>query len=100
PEPAAAQIPGATAGRGGRSRFGFALAAQAFDFAQHDIDSLALNELHRVVGQAASRADAEDWHNVTVVQPRRRLCLALEALQEHRPDQARIGQNLQGYMPA
>ncbi len=45
-------------------------------------------------------ADAENRHDVGVVQPRRGTRLALESLHLLRGGESRIGQDLQGYPPA
>jgi hypothetical protein len=54
--------------------------AQLAQVAQHPVQAVALDELHGVVVNALGLADAEDGHDVAVVQPRRRLRLAAEAL--------------------
>ena len=45
------------------------------------VEPLALDQLHGVEGDIAVPPDLEDRHDVGVVQPRRRLRLAAEALQ-------------------
>ncbi len=51
---------------------------QLAQLGQHLVEPLALDELHDVVVQPVLLADAVDRHDVGVVQPRRRLRLALE----------------------
>ena len=52
---------------------------QVLQLFQHLVQSQALDELHDVIRQAVLLADAEDRHDVGVVQLGRRLRLALEA---------------------
>ena len=53
-------------------------ASQPPQLVQHRVEALALDELHDVEVRALVLADAEDRHDVGVVQPRRRAGLALE----------------------
>src|SRR5262249_44263937 len=55
-------------------------AAQTPHLAQDRVEALALDELHGVVVNAAVFADAEDRHDVGVMQPGRRLGFPPEAL--------------------
>ena len=59
-----------------------------------------VDELHDVVVQAVLLADAEDRHDVGVVQLGRRPRLALEAAQLPRVEQGVAGQHLDGHVPA
>ena len=52
--------------------------------AQDLVEPAPVNELHGVIGQARRLADVEDRHDVRVVQPRRGLRLAQEALEVRR----------------
>ena len=49
------------------------------------VEALAVDELHGVVEQVAVRADAEDRHDIGVVQPARGACLAVEPRGRHGP---------------
>jgi len=68
--------------------------------AEHGVEAAPLDELHGVEGHAVVGADAEDGHDVGVVQPRRRLRLALEALQQVRPRRRLGRQHLEGDVAA
>jgi len=72
------------------------LLAQSPDILEHEVEALALDELHGVVEDAVLFADTEDRHDVRVVQPRRRPGLALEALPLRRVQQRMAGQDLEG----
>ncbi len=74
--------------------------AEAADVGQHLVEPLALDELHGVVVDAVALADAEDRHDVGVVQPPGRLGLAAEAGQVRRVQQRRGRQHLEGDVPA
>ena len=76
------------------------LAAQAVQLVEDGVQALALDELHGVVVDAVVLADAEDRHDVGVVQPGRGPGLAAEPLQVGRPQQAVHGQHLQRDVPA
>jgi hypothetical protein len=83
--------------RGRRSRLPGAEPPQLLE---HAVEPLALDELHDVVGRLALLADAEDGHDVGVVELGRGPRLALEpaaglGVLEHLP-----GEHLQGHMPA
>ena len=68
---------------------------------QHRVQPLALDELHDVEVRPLVLADAEDRHDVGVVQPRRRAGLALEPADLLRVGQDRAGgQDLQRHPPA
>ena len=66
----------------------------------HGIQPLALDELHDVIRQAVLLADAEDRHDVGVVQPGGRFCLALEPAPGAGVEQHVPGQHLERHMPA
>ena len=76
------------------------IATEPLDLAQDVVQALALDELHGVVVQALVLADAEDRHDVGVVQPGRGPGLAPEPLQPGRSRPAMEGQHLQGHVPA
>ncbi len=61
---------------------------------------MALDELHGIVVDVVLNADAEDRHDVSVVQPGHGAGLALEALQLRPADQAVVRQHLECDMPA
>jgi hypothetical protein len=72
----------ALAGGGeGKVRGRLANAAKLSQFAQNGIQPQTLDELHRVIMQAIVLADAEDRHDVRVMQPGCRMSLAPEALE-------------------
>ena len=81
-----------------------AAASPAFSRLSSSIDlvqPLALDELHDVVVPPAVLADAEDRHDVRVVQPRRRPGLALEPLDHGAGSVSRrVGQDLQRHAAA
>src|SRR5438445_228693 len=74
--------------------------AQALQLVEHAVQALALDELHGVVVGALALADAEDRHDVRVVQPGHRPRLAAEALQVGGGPPALRRQHLQGDVPA
>jgi hypothetical protein len=74
--------------------------AQPLQLRQDLVEPLALDELHDVIVQPVGLADAEDRHDVRVVQPRRRLGLAAEAPQALLVQQGGAGQDLEGHVPA
>ncbi len=67
---------------------------------KHAIEGLPLNELHGEVMDALVLADAEDRHDVGVMQPGRRLGLPPEPLQVIGVGQALEREDLQGHVPA
>ena len=73
---------------------------QTFQFLQDLVEAQPLDELHDVVAQAVVFADAEDRHDVGVVQLRRRLRLALEATLRPGVLPELLGQDLEGDVPA
>ncbi len=85
---------------GGRRLTGSPRPAEAADVGQHLVEPLALDELHGVVVDAAALADAEDGHDVGVVQPPGRLGLAAEAGQVRRVQERRGRQHLESNVPA
>ena len=62
-----------------RDRLRRAGIAQLLQLGQHRVQALALDELHHIIMRSLMLADAEDRHDVGVVQPRGRAGLALEA---------------------
>ena len=65
------------------------------------VEPLAPDELHGVIGYLAVPAHLEHWHDVGVVQPRRRLRLAAEPLRRpSRPPREWPGRDLQRHPPA
>ena len=58
------------------------------------------DELHGKVVQALMLADAEDWHDVGMVQPGRRAGLAAKPFQPRRVAEMVEGERLQGHVPA
>ena len=83
--------------RGRRGRTGSG--PQPAHVLQHLVEALAANELHGIVGGALTFADAEDRHNVGVVQFRRRLRLAAETLPVGGGEQRLRRQHLEGHVP-
>jgi hypothetical protein len=71
-----------------------------FQLVEHFIQPQALDELHDVIGQAVLLADAEDRHDVGVVQPGRRFRLAFKALLGAGVEQQVPGQDLEGDVSA
>ena len=70
-------------------------ASQPPQLVEHLVQPLPLDELHGVVVHALLLADAEDRHDVGVVQPGRRAGLEPEPLQVRRASQAVLRQDLQ-----
>ena len=85
---------------GGQRLTGSQRPAEAADVGQHLVEPLALDELHGVVVDAVALADAEDGHDVGVMQPPGRLGLAAEAGKVRRVQQRRGRQHLEGHVPA
>ncbi len=81
--------------RRGAIRQPLALGLQPLQFLQDLVESQALDELHHVIGQPLVFADAEDRHDVGVVQPGRRAGLPLEPLLGPGVHQELTGQDLQ-----
>jgi hypothetical protein len=74
--------------------------SQPLQLVQDHVQPQALDELHDAVVQAVLLADAEDRHDVGVVQLRRRPRLTLEAAQLPRVEQSVGRQHLDGHVPA
>ena len=74
--------------------------AQPPQLGQHLAQRLALDVLHHVVVSVALAANAEDGHDVGVVQPPRGPRLALEPSNLHRGGQGMWRQDLQGHAAA
>jgi hypothetical protein len=74
--------------------------AEATQFGEDAVEGLAVDVLHDVVMSAVVLAHGEDRHDVAVVQPRRRLGLALEAFDVAGVAQRSRRQHLQRHAPA
>jgi hypothetical protein len=74
--------------------------AQSFQFRQHLVERLTLNELHDVVVQPVLFAYAEHRHDVGVVQPRGAARFALEALNLPAVERAAAAEHFQGHAAA
>ena len=73
--------------------------AEPPQFVEHAVEPLALDELHDVIGRLALLADAEDWHDVGVVELRRGPGLALESPAGPGVAEHLRGQDLERHMP-
>ena len=91
---------GVVPGHGRGRRLGGFDAAQPLDLAKHGVQALALDVLHGVVVHAVVLADAEDRHDVGVVEHGRGAGLALEPLELARVAQAVLRQDLERHVPA
>jgi hypothetical protein len=76
------------------------LGTQPPHFLEHGIQALAVDKLHGVVVNRLRLADAEDGHNIGMVQLRCSPCLSAEAFQVGRIHQTMKGQNLERDVPA
>ena len=75
------------------------VAPQPLHFAQDGVQSVPADELHGVVVKPLVLADAEDRHDVGMVQPGRRAGLAPEPFQPGRVAQVMEGERLQSDVP-
>ena len=94
-----AAVPTARFGGAGASR-GAGPLAEGLQLAEHHVQRLSLDELHGVEDDPAILADLVDRHDVGVVQPGRGPRLAAEPLQAPGVAGDRVGQDLQGDVPA
>ena len=85
---------------GSRSVTPLRLAPQSLDFVEDGVEPLPSDELHDVVVQAVVLADAEDGHDVRVMQPCRRAGLTPESFEPGRVAEMVEWQRLQCHVPS